>query len=75
MDLNTFISQFANMFDETDSSEFTADCSYQDLDEWSSITAMSIIALVKTEFGKSISAREIRSCHTIEELYNHIISM
>lgn len=75
MKLDEFIQKFAEQFYDTDASEFTADCSYKDLAEWSSLTAMSIIAFIKTDCGKSITAREIRSCETIEDLYNHVQGM
>lgn len=72
MTLNDFILKFAKQFDDTDAAEFTPTCVYKELDEWSSLSAMGIIAFIKTDCGKSISAREIRSCDTIEDLYNHV---
>lgn len=74
MELNEFIKGFAEQFDETDASEFQVDTCYQDLDEWSSLTAMSIIAFVKTQFNKAITGKEIRSCETIEDLYRLVES-
>lgn len=74
MELQKFISNFANQFDDTDASEIQADTEYQELEEWSSMTAMSLIAMAKTEYGKTITGREVRSCKTVEELYNLIAS-
>jgi acyl carrier protein len=74
MELNEFVSAFAEQFDDTDASEITYDCEYQELEEWSSLTAMSIIAMAKTQCGKTITGREIRSCKTVSELYNLIQS-
>lgn len=74
MDLNEFVAQFAEQFDETDASEITASCEYHNLDEWCSLTSMSIIAFVKTSMGKSITGKEIRECDTVEELFNLIQS-
>lgn len=70
MKLKDFIENLASQFDDTDASEFQADTVYQELDEWSSLTAMSIIAMVKTQYGKSITGREIRKCSTVEDLFN-----
>ena len=70
MDLNDFIVKFAEQFDETDISQIQANTDFKNLDEWSSLTAMSIIAFVKTEYGKVITGKEIRSCETVEELFN-----
>lgn len=74
MTLTDFIANFAEQFDDTDVSEIQADTTYTDLDEWSSLTAMSIIAFVKTSYGKTLTGKEIRSCETVEDLYNLIES-
>lgn len=74
MELNEFIKGFAEQFDETDPSEIQAETCYQDLDEWSSLSAMSIIAFVKTQYNKAITGKEIRSCKTVEDLFNLIQS-
>ena len=74
MELQEFIKNFADQFDDTDASEIKADTEYQELDEWSSLTAMSLIALAKAEYGKTITGREVRSCKTVEELFNLIAS-
>ena len=75
MDISDFISKFAEQFDDTDAEEFTADCRFKDLDEWSSLSAMSIIALIKAEYGKTITAREIRNCETIGDLFSLVSSL
>lgn len=46
MKLNEFIENFANQFDDTDVSEITAATEFKALDEWSSLVALSIIAMV-----------------------------
>ena len=74
MELKEFIENFADQFDETDASEITADTCFQDLDEWSSMTAMSIIAMAKVSYGKVVTGKEIRSCETVKELFDLINS-
>ena len=51
MELEKFIEVFAKLFVETDSSEIEPDTEYQELEEWSSVTAMSIMAMAKMEYG------------------------
>lgn len=72
MTLNEFTTKFAEIFDDTDASEIQADTVYQDLDEWSSLTSMCVVAFVKTECGKNVTGAEIRSCNTVEDLFNLI---
>lgn len=72
MELNEFIAAFADQFDETDPSEITASTVFHDLDEWSSLTGMGVLALAKTQYGKAITGAELRSCVTVEDVFNLI---
>ena len=72
MDLQKFIEDFAYQFDETDVSEITADTKFHDLEEWSSLVAMGVIAMAKTQYSKSITGKDIRQCETVTDLYNLI---
>lgn len=74
MDLNDFIANFADLFDETDPSEIQSKTIFHELDEWSSLVAMGIIALAKTEYGKTITGKEIKDCSTVEDVFNLISS-
>ena len=74
MEIKDFIANFAEQFDDTDESVLTPDCRFQELDEWGSLVALGVIALVKTNSGKQITGQEIRSCETIEQLFNLIQS-
>ena len=74
MILDVFVAHFASQFDETDPAEITAETIYKDLDEWSSLIAFSVIAMVKVEYGKTLTGAEIRHCNTVEELFNTVAS-
>lgn len=74
MTLNEFIEAFAEEFDDTELSEFKADTEFKTLDEWSSLVALSIIAMVDDNFDKTITGADIRGSKTIEDLYNLIQS-
>ncbi len=74
MELNEFISAFAEQFDDTDASEITAKTEFHELEEWSSLTGMGVIAMAKTQYGKTITGKEIRECETVEDLFNLIAS-
>lgn len=74
MELKEFIELFADQFDDTDLSEIQPETNYQDLEEWSSLTAMGIIAMAKTHFGKKITGLEVRNCKTVKQLYDFILS-
>lgn len=66
--MERFIENFAEQFDETDISEFTEDTVFKDLDEWDSMTALSVIAMVDEEYEKTINGDDIKKASTIKEL-------
>ncbi|MDR1183069.1 MAG: acyl carrier protein [Bacteroidales bacterium] len=69
MNLQEFIGNFAAQFDETDASVFTPETEFKALDEWSSLSALSIIAMVDEEYDVSLKGNDIVSAETIEDLY------
>ena len=70
MELNDFIQNFAEQFEDTDASEFTVNTVFKELDEWTSLTALSIIAMVDEEYNVSVNGNDIRKAETIEDLFN-----
>ena len=74
MELSTFLANFADQFDDTDPEEIQTGTKFHDLDEWNSLTAMGVIALAKTEYGKTITGAELRACVTVEDVFDLIAS-
>lgn len=74
MEIKEFIANFANQFDETDPSEFTATSNFRELDEWSSLTALSILAMIDEEYDVQLKAEEMRKTNTIQELFDLVKS-
>lgn len=72
MTLDEFVTAFAEEFDETPAEQFKANTVYKKLDEWGSLTALSIVALAMENFGKKITGADLRACNTIEDLFNLI---
>ena len=74
MELNEFIENFANQFDETDASELTADTAFRDLDEWTSLIALSVIAMIDEEYDVTINGDDMKSATTVQDLFNIVNS-
>ena len=72
MELQEFLKGFANQFDDTDASEINENTNYRDLEEWSSLTGMSVIAFVRTQYGKTLTGEDIRRHTTVKELFDFI---
>ena len=72
MEINEFIEKFADLFEDTDKSEFNSETYFRELDEWSSFMALSVMAMIKCEYDVAISANEMREASTIQELFDTI---
>lgn len=72
MEIKEFIEKFAEQFDDTDASEFKAETVFKELDEWSSLIALSVIAMVDEEYDITIKGDDIRNSNTIEDLFNAV---
>ncbi|MBQ3780257.1 MAG: acyl carrier protein [Bacteroidaceae bacterium] len=74
MNLEKFIENFAAQFDDTDASVFKADTVFHELDEYTSLIALSIIAMIDEEYDVSIKGDDMKSAVTIEDLFNIVKS-
>ena len=74
MEIKEFVQNFADQFDETDGAVFTPELAFRELEEWSSFLALAIMAMIKSEYDVAISADEMRSANTIQELFDTVQS-
>lgn len=74
MQLDEFVNNFADQFDDTDPSEINASTSFRDLDEWSSLIALSIIAMVDEEYDVTLKGDDIKNAVTVEDLFKTVES-
>lgn len=72
MEINEFVQNFAEQFDETDAAVFTPELAFRELEEWSSFLALGIMAMIKSEYDVAISADEMRNANTIQELFDTV---
>jgi len=69
MELDEFVQKFAEQFDETPIDEFTPETEFKQLEEWDSLTALSIISMVDEELEIGITGADIRNSSTIKDLF------
>ena len=72
MEIKKFIQLFADQFDDVDANSLTPETRFRDLDEWSSLLALSVIAMVDEEFEILLKGDDIRNSTTISDLYKII---
>ncbi len=74
MELQEFVEKFAEQFDETDASEFAPTTKFREIEEWSSLIGLSVIAMVDEEFDIALKGDDIKNANTIEDIYNTVQS-
>ena len=71
MTIQEFITELQEeVFMDTDISTMSAETTFKDIDEWDSLTALSLIAHFDMNLGKKISGDQIKNLVSIEDLYN-----
>ncbi len=69
MEIKDFIEKFAEAIEVENVDALTPETDFHDLDEWSSISIMLLIAFFDEEFDKQIGNKEIKEADTIQDLY------
>lgn len=70
MEIKDFVLHFAEQFEDTPVEDFAPETRFRDLDEWSSLLALSIIAMIDEEYDITLKGDDMRKANTIEELFN-----
>ncbi len=74
MEQKDFFLALEDAFDETNIEDLTFETKFRELDEWSSITALSVIASIDDAFGVTLTGDFIKSVNTLGEIYNEVKS-
>lgn len=74
MEQSTFLENFKNILDDTDVSLITIDTVFRDLTEWSSLTALSLIAMVDESYSVKLTGDDIKSSKSLNDIFNIIKS-
>lgn len=74
MEINEFIQNIADQFNNTDASEIKPETAFKDMEEWSSLMALNIIAMVDEEYDVVLKGNDIIHTVTVEDLFNLVKS-
>ena len=74
MEMKEFLGNFAAQFDDTEESVFTPETRFRELDEWSSLIALSVIAMVHEEYDVTLKGDDIKNSETIADIYNAVVA-
>lgn len=74
MNIETFTGEVAEQFDEISTDSFGPETQFKENDEWSSMTALSIIAMVDQNYAVRLTGDDIRNSTTIQHIYDIVAS-
>ncbi|MCX6226036.1 MAG: acyl carrier protein [Bacteroidia bacterium] len=75
MEESAFIENVKNQFIDSNEIELTIDSDFRKIESYDSLTGMTIIVMLKDEYGVDISETDYKSKKTVRELYDYVILM
>ena len=74
MNIQDFINHFEDVFEETEISTLKPETNFRELDEWSSVCALSTMAMISDEYDVELTADEMRANNTFQQLFDMVSS-
>ena len=72
MELEKFVDDFAGQFFDTPAEMIKADTEFRQLSEWSSMTGLCILSMIKDEYGFFLDPNIFKQCPTVKDVYNAV---
>lgn len=72
MEINTFLQNFADLLDDTDAALIKQETVFRDLEEWDSLTALSLIAMADEEYAVKLTGDDIKSSNSLNDIFEII---
>lgn len=69
---NKLLNHIKNIFEEIDSSNFNFDTKFKENEEWDSMCALNLMAILDDNYNVKINGNQIDEINTINELINFI---
>ena len=74
MNIQDFVVNFANQFDDTEMDVFAPETEFRSLEEWSSLTGLAVLNMIAKKYEVKITPAELKSLETVEALFNLVQS-
>ena len=72
--MKNFIANFADQLLDQEANNISGETVFRELDDWDSLTAMAVIAMIEDEYGVKISDDVFKKLKTVQEIYDFIKS-
>lgn len=74
MEIQEFIANFRNQFDDPDAVILSPVTNFHSLDDWNSLTGLMTIAMADESYGVTLTPDELKDAVTVQDLFNIIQS-
>lgn len=72
MEINEFIENFVDQFDDLELADVKPESVMRDFDEWSSMIGLSLLNMADKEYGVKLTFEELRNAITVQDLFDTI---
>lgn len=74
MEIQEFIKNFSEIFEDVDTSNFSSNTDFRNNDEWSSLTVMVLIAMIDEKYNVQLKGEELKKAKSIQDLFELVES-
>ena len=67
-----FLNNFIDILDDEPNFNLELNSKFRDLDEWDSLTALSLIAMLDSEYNITINGDQLKNLETLGDIFNLI---
>lgn len=72
MDIQEFIENFVDQFDDLELADVKPESVMRDFDEWSSMIGLSLLNMADKEYGVKLTFDELKHAITVQNLFDTI---
>lgn len=72
MKIEDFVTNFESSIEGIPPGTLTPETVFRDLPQWDSLGALTLLVMVNTEFGVTMTGNELKACSTIREIHDMI---
>jgi acyl carrier protein len=74
LNVDDFVRNFENAVEGVEPGSLQPETEFTKLEEWDSLAALSVLAMVDAEYETEITGNELRKCKTLQDLFNVVQS-
>ncbi|MDL1914027.1 MAG: acyl carrier protein [Bergeyella sp.] len=72
MEEKQFLENFSSIFDEVEANQLTMETKFKNIGEWSSLSALGLLAVMDEEYGVELNYNDINNSETVRDIFDII---